>query len=165
MGLFDFLKGKKTVNDPVAGDSYFHTGINDQDLKVLINQAILAFRDDQDADQVIGKIKSYRNEEPLALALYRFIPIALCRLFIPEPAYSDEYVVVKSEKDQSSYKLSEDRIYQQVMTELGKWFTTEASQEKLLAILCHSADFQAINNALRNGSNLADLDCGPSYFV
>ncbi len=167
MGLFDFFKNKKIETKTLASGSYFDTEINDADLKTLINKAISVFQDNPsfDHNQIIDTLKEYRNEEDLALALYRFIPIAYCRLFIPEPNYSDEFVVYKSQNEKRSFSFSSDKIYRSVMNESKERFAKENMQEKILPILFHSADFKAIQDALKGGSELKNLVCSPSYFL
>lgn len=177
MGLFNFLKPKKTIEEsasdaipkgPVAASgSYFETTISDADLRILINKVITVFQQSNGAghNEVIDAIRRHRNEEDLAVALYRFIPIAWCRLFIPEPDYSDEYILVKEGQEQAVYLLSRDRVYNMVRTECKNRYEQAATQEEMLPILYHSADFNAINQALKGGSRLEDLVTVPSYFL
>ena len=167
MGLFDFLKNKKTTITTFTSGSYFETDISDLDLRSLINDAISVFQDNSDFDynQIIDTIKTYRNDEALALAIYRFIPIAYCRLLIPEPKYSDGFVLYKSENDKKNFSFSADRIYKIVFDESRTRFEKEASQDKIMPILFHSSDFKAINDALKDGSELKNLVCSPSYFL
>ncbi len=166
MGLFDFLANKKGNRQPATG-SYINTSINDTDLHELINKAVAVFENNpgHDHNQLIDGIRTYCDDEALALALYRFIPIAYCRLFIPEPAYSDQYVVYRSEADKTTFFFSKDRLYQAVLTESRTRLATAAVQDAVMSVLYHSAEFKAINDALKNGSDLADLVCSPAYFL
>jgi hypothetical protein len=165
MGLFDFWKSKNVSAKNSVRGSYCETEIQDKDLRALVNLSISVFQDNPDfeADQLIDKIISFSGEEQLALALYRFIPIAYCRLLFPEPGYSDEYILYKNDKQQS-FTFSTDNIYRVVFEECSLRFSRETSQEKILPILVHSADFNAINEAVKGGAVLADMIVSPSYF-
>ena len=166
MGLFDFLRTKKVSNDAATG-SYVNTSISNTDLRDLINDTISVFENNpgHDHNQLIDLIKTYRNDEDLAMALYRFIPIAYCRLFIPEPTYSDEYIVYRSEKDNTTFFLSTDTVYQAVLRESRTRLATTTAPDAVMSVLYHSADFKAINEALNNGSELTNLVCSPAYFL
>ncbi|MBC8152582.1 MAG: hypothetical protein H7Z72_06690 [Bacteroidetes bacterium] len=141
---------------------------SDADLAAITNQAISAFGTNPGADpnQLIDNIKAYCGDEPLAVALYRFIPIAYCRLFIPEPVYPDEFVlVVDQNTTHVTFSFSADRVYSAVLTESRKRLDSLEKQDDLWAIFYHSADFKAINDALNHGAPLTDLICSPTYFV
>ena len=157
----------KTEGISHLSGSYFETGMDDADLSKLINRAISVFQDNPhfDDDQIIDTIKQYRNDEELALALYIFIPIAYCRLIVPEPEYSDEYVLFKSEDEKQSFSFSCDRIYNSVLKACRERWAKEASQEKVVPILIHSADFKAINDALNDGAELKNLICSPACIL
>lgn len=166
MGLFEFFKRKGFGADIHSGRSYFGTDIQNIDLKGLVNFAISVFQDnpDFDAGQVIEKIRSFRDDERLAIALYRFIPIAYIRLFIPALAYPDQYFLVKNDK-QLLFAFSTDGIYRIVWEECKVRFSQETSREKILPVLFHSSDFNSINEALKAGSKLENLVLSPPCFV
>ena len=168
MGLFDFLKSKKEDKLLAGRSSYIDIDRNDADLRKLIRQAIEVFESSPgnvSHEQVIASINAHAKNEALALALYRFIPIAFCRIFIAEPEYADEFVLYKSKEDQQSFSLSKDHLYGLVLDESKAWLTKAGQGEKLMGVLVHSADFNAINTALKHGSQLKDLVLAPSYFV
>ena len=166
MGFFDFFKGNSATAGPFASGSYVDSAINDEELVILIHQAIAVFRGNPgyNAGQLIDGIKIFRNEEALAVALYRFIPLAFCRVIFPEPAYSDEFVLTKKGKTVATHSFSADRIFTRVLEECRKSFAMNSDQQKALNILLHSAEFNALNKALENGSNLQDLQFSPTVY-
>jgi hypothetical protein len=167
MGIFDFFKSKKT-SQPVWGiGSYFDSVVNEEELRMLISQAITVFEENtgSDSNQILKKIKFLSPDENLTVALYRFIPIAYCRLFIPEVKYSDEYVIYKTGIEKKSFLFSKDKIYNIVFEESRKIFNQTFSQEQLLSVLNHSSEFNAINDALSKGSTLQNLFFTPVYFL
>lgn len=147
--------------------SYFDSDVTDSELEGLTEQAISIFRNNKDAqpEEVVDKIRAYRDDEALALALYRFIPIAYCRLFIPQAKYSDQYVLYKSEDEKREFSLSSDRVYGIVQAVCKASLNKATGEDDILPILFHSSAFSAINNALNGGANLADLEVSPSIFM
>lgn len=171
MGLFDFLGKSKPSQQPAKkppGTYVDSSAWSDADLAAIINQAISVFGANPGADQnqLIDSIKAFCGNEPLAVALYRFIPIAYCRLFIPEPVYPDEFVVVVDQNaTQLTFSFSADRVYTAVLAESRKRLDGLEKQDDLWAIFYHSADFRAINDALNHGAQLTNLVCSPTYFL
>ena len=166
MGLLDFLKPRKAPVHDTSG-SYITTALGPAELVQRIQQAVVMFElySGYGKDMVLEKIDSNCQDEELALALFLFIPIAFCRLFLPEPQYSDEYVVYNSETDQKTRYFSKDMIYQKVVGGSRIGLAASASQENILKILSYGAEFDAINAALNGGAQLKDLVFGPVYFT
>ncbi|XZF16570.1 hypothetical protein ACTHGU_10555 [Chitinophagaceae bacterium MMS25-I14] len=146
---------------------YLETTLTDEELKLLVRQAISIFENNPGAtpDKIVDKINVYTTDDALALALYRFIPTAYCRLFFPEPGYSDEYIVYKSMDEQDTYHFSADRIYNAVLEESRDILVATSSGDKMLAVVSHSSEFNAINNALNGGSDIKDLVLAPMIFI
>jgi hypothetical protein len=165
MGLFDFLKSKK--DNKAVERPHLETGISDADLKTLIGKAIKVFEDKPgaNADAIIKGIESHIKNEDLAVALYRFIPIAFCRVILPEPAYSDEYIIADKKNGNKTYSFSSDKVFTTVLNESRAYLATEPDRQRVVNVLVQSADFDAINKALHGGSELKDLEFGPSYFL
>ena len=166
MGRLDFLKPRKAPVYDTSG-SYITTDLGPADMVQRIQQAVVMFElySGYGKEVILEKINSNCDNEELALALYRFIPIAFCRLFLPELQYSDEYVVYNSETDQKTYYFSKDMIYQKVLGGSKIGLAASASQENILKILSHGPEFDAINAALNRGAQLKDIVFAPVYFV
>lgn len=164
MGLFDFLKSKK--EDVAVERPHLETGISEADLKKLVSEAIKVFENNTgaNAEVIIRGIEMCSRNKHLAVALYRFIPTAFCRIVVPEPAYADEYVIV-GKKGNKTYSLSSDRVYSVVLEQSQQYLATEPDKERVVNVLVQSADFNAINKALNNGSELKDLQFAPLYFL
>ena len=167
MGLFVFLTSKKAGRAAFADGSYIDPDISVEALKPLIRAAVLVFQNNTGLDQdgIVDLIKTYWHNEKLAVALYRFIPIAYCRIFIPEPTYSDEYVLFKSAADKTTFHFSKDKLYNLIFAECNYLFNQSTGSDDIMPILYHSAEFKAINSALINGSDLNTLLCSPAYFI
>ncbi|MBO0929754.1 hypothetical protein [Fibrella aquatilis] len=167
MGLFDFLKSKKKGQTSFTNGSYLDPGLSDAALFSLVRAAILIFQQHTDLDQdgIIGLIKARCTDEKIAVALYRFIPIAYTRLFLPEVVYSDKYILFKSKADETAFYFSKDKLYQTIAAECQRQFNQSISSETIMPILYHSAEFKAINSALLDGSDLKNLISSPAYFL
>jgi hypothetical protein len=165
MGLFDRFKKNKQL--PFSRGSYFHTAISDDDLHTLINQAIDIFERDETAgtETIILSIYRVYPDKNLAIALYRFIPTAFCRLFFYQVNYSDEYIVAGTGNDPLHFRYSEDHLYTMVAIISKQRIVQSTRPEATFNILFHSADFNAINKAVKEGAELEGLSCSPSYFA
>ena len=167
VGLFDFLKSKKAGQATFATGSYVNPAISDQALKPLIRTAVSIFQNNTNMDQdgIVDLIKTHCNDEELAMALYRFIPIAYTRLFIPEAVYSDEYVLFKSAAEKATFQFSKDNLYNLIFAECTYLFNHAARADDVMPIMYHSAEFKVINSALHDGSELKNLMLSPAYFL
>lgn len=159
MGFFDFLKKTPKQEQLITTGTYFDIAISEKELRNIVDRAIAIFQIYPKAtrNQLIDHIKAIPTNEEIALAVYQFIPIAYCRLFIPEPHYVDEYVVQYPNGEISNYILSEDSIYKVVLKSALVLFKLSQTQDQLLAVLSHSADFNAINEALHHDASLQEL--------
>jgi hypothetical protein len=166
MGIFGF-RHKKTIPLTFSRGSYFSTAINDADLYALIHKAIDIFENNENAsaEEIVIRICRIYNDKNLAIALYRFIPIAFCRLFIQGPSYANEYIVIRSGKEQQVFYFSDDGIYNQVASISKDRILHSSRPEATFNVLFHSADFNAINNALKNGALVEHLICSPAQFL
>jgi len=166
MGLFNFFH-KKKQQLPFSRGSYFYTAINDDDLHTLVNQAIDVFeRNEQgDTETIILSIYSIYPDKDLSIALYRFIPTAFCRLFFYQVNYSDEYIVARAGKEPLRFHYSEDAIYKMVSIISKQRIVQSTRPEATFSVLFHSADFNAINKAVKGGASPEDLSCSASYFA
>ena len=166
MGLFDFFKKNNAPAGPFASGSYVDTNATDEELVILVHQAIAVFRGNPgySPDQLVEGINIFARDERLAVALYRFIPLAFCQVLFPEPAYSDEFTLTKNGKTKGLHSFSKDRIFRIVAEECQKSAAMNTDQEKMVSILIHSAEFNALNTALKNGSQLSDLQFSATVY-
>ena len=165
MALFDFFH-KKNNPLPYSRGSYFHTAITDTDLHSLINQAINVFENNKGADAVtiIHGIYAVYNDKALAIALYRFIPTAFCRLFFTQVNYADEYYV-RHGNDHERFYFSADGVFNMVAMISKQRIVQSTRPEETFSILFHSADFNAINKAVKDGADLHDVSSSPALYA
>lgn len=164
MGLFDQFRKNKQL--PFSRGSYFHTPIDDHDLHTLINQAIDVFERNEQGDMETIILSIYRiyPDKNLAIALYRFIPTAFCRLFFYQVNYSDDYFVAQRGREPLHFKYSEDGIYRMVSIISKQRIVQSTKPEATFSVLFHSADFNAVNKAVKNGADPEEISCPSSYF-
>ena len=166
MSFFDRFK-KKNEQTPFSRGSYFHTNINDTDLHTLINLAIDVFEREQQAstETIILSIYQVYPDKELAIALYRFIPTAFCRLFFYQVNYSDEYIVLKKGVEPMQLRYSQDGIYNMVAMISKQRIVQSTRPEATFNVLYHSADFNAISKVVKDGTPLEEIICSPSQFA
>lgn len=165
MGIFDRFR-KKNDEEPFSRGSYFHTAINDVDLHTLINQSIDIFERNPEADTstIILSIYQLYPDKNLSVALYRFIPTAFCRLFLNTVQYSDEYYVPRKSREHECFHYSSDGIFNMVAMISKQRIVQSSRPDDTFSILFHSAEFNAINKAIKNGAELETLRSSPLYF-
>ncbi|MDX1943376.1 MAG: hypothetical protein SFU99_22615 [Saprospiraceae bacterium] len=156
MGLFDFFK--KSNSERSSNSS----------IETQIVTAIEVFENNPKADWqgIINQIHKHLNNEDLAFDLYRFIPIAYCRQYLSDMNFPDIYLTADKDGEFTiEHKFSDNELF--VMTEqIAKHrFADRTGQDKLMHILRHSSDFNAINQALNDGSQLDDLVILPPRFT
>lgn len=108
-----------------------------------------------------SSIARISDSEEEATKLFLFIPLVFCRILIPEVKYSDLYITTDSKGDEKTERFSESLIYNEIMTVSNENF----DNYDVMKILFHSGDFKAINEALKNGANLEDLESAPSRIL
>lgn len=156
MGLFDLFKRKEekepAANAPVGQEQ--------------IAQAVRVFETypNQGQEGICELIAKKTGRADLATDLYHLIPIAYGRLIVPEVSYPDRYLVEK-EGDITEYAFSENTLYAQIEKYITRKIRKPPSQIDMLNVLNHSAEFNAINQALHADSKLEDLVLSPPYFM
>jgi hypothetical protein len=112
-------------------------------------------------DTVQNSIAKISESEDEATKLFLFIPLVFCRIFIPEVRYSDFYITLDSEGKEITNRFSECPIYNEIMIVSKENF----EQYDVMKILFYSGDFKAINDALKNGATLENLESVPSRIL
>lgn len=165
MGLFDFLKKDKEEKGKQL-KSYIYTDMNATQIADLVNQAITVFQYYPDASQkeLVDKIKFYsKGDEKLAMAMYRFIPVAFCRIQYPDARYSDTYTIFRSANEYAEYSFREDDIYNIVYKESEKRYAY-SNKDVIDNILEYSSSYAVIQQILEKGENPGDYDMSPVIF-
>ena len=143
MGLFDFFKKSKSDKT---------TGLNTES---QISIAIEAFENNPNADwqAIVSQISKQLNDENLAFDLYRFIPIAYCRQFLNDVSFPSAYLTADTKGEFTvEHKFDDNKLFVTTERLVMRRFENKIGQDKIMNILRHSSDFNAINQALNNGS-------------
>lgn len=135
---------------------------NSQTLREKINKSIdLYIKHYEQPDTIHNSIIKISGSEDEATKLFLFIPLVFCRIFIPEVKYSDFYITIDSEGKEVSNRFSECPIYKEIMIVSKENF----EQYDVMKILFYSGDFKAINDALKDGATLENLESVPSRIL
>lgn len=170
MGLFKFFQKKKKQESAIKRSSEKITyNFTSEQLKDMANKTIAIFyknKEKSDVDDILNDINLLTNNDNVCSdALYRFIPIVLCQKLFHEATYPDYYMEFKSKDDCTEHKYTNDQLYNIVEPLIThKLDNGQLSEDELYAILAHSSTFNALNQALNNGSQLSDLELSPCVF-
>ncbi|MCP1309812.1 hypothetical protein [Paenibacillus tyrfis] len=151
MGIFDLFKKKQQPQ--AQGNELI------QSIRHAIE--IMEHADSESHEEIIEKISQYTEDERLAWELYCLIPSVYCRMIVKEVQYSDEMIVIFPDDTQQKALLSNNRVYKVIQGVVADKFSGEIDNGKIQNILFQSSEFNAINNALNDGSSLEDLMTGP----
>lgn len=110
--------------------------------------------------EFLNRINEFTNNTSLAWELYCLIPIAYTRIVITDVQYSDEAILNFSNGKQEKKLLSNMKTYN-VINKLVKENINKGKNEKIETILFLSAEFNAIHNAILNGSKIENLVLSP----
>lgn len=153
MGLFDFFKKSQEKIE------------SDHRSNILLAVKIFESNPDENWETLCDKLVSKLGSKKLAYDLYRFLPIAYCRQFLPEVNFPDTYKVMKSESNFEEHKFADSKLYREVEEIVAKKLKNINSQGDIMSVLIHSSEFDAINNALKDGSKLEDVVISPPIFT
>lgn len=138
------------------------------EVEVYTQQAIDLFKEcysEEDYNKIYDKCYELCKDISLANSLFAFIPEICCENFFQEITPSSQMILIKQEEKIELYKNQvlyygwiEEQVAQMVLR--GKF-----SKEELMRILHCSATFNAINQAVSNGSQLENLVMVPSTFL
>lgn len=153
MGFLDKLFNKQKPQTPP----------HETELIESIHQviAILENADSESAEEIIEKILPFTQDEQLAWELYCLIPSACCRLIVGDVTYSNELVTMYPDGSQKTALLSNNQNFKLIQNVLVDKLSRDTDKTKIQRLLFQSAEFNAINQALHNGSALEDLLTGP----
>ncbi|MCM3273565.1 hypothetical protein [Paenibacillus elgii] len=151
MGIFDLFRKKQQPQT------------QENELIQSIHHAIeiMEHADSESPEEIIEKIAQYTKDERLAWELYCLIPSVYCRMIVKEVQYSNEMIMIFPDDTQQQSLLSNNQVYKLIQNVVADKFSGEIDNKKIQNILFQSSEFNAINNALNDGSALEDLMTGP----
>ncbi|MDO3680336.1 hypothetical protein [Paenibacillus ehimensis] len=151
MGIFDLFKKNQ---QPQAQE-------NDLIRSIRHAIGIMENTGSESHEEIIERISHCTKDERLAWELYCLIPSVYCRMIIKEVQYSNEMIVIFPDDTQQQALLSDNQVYKAIQGVVADKFSGEIDNAKIQNILFQSSEFNAINNALNDGSSLEDLMTGP----
>lgn len=151
MGIFDLFKKSR---QPQAEKNDLIQSIRHA-IEIMENAVAVSH------EEIVEKIGQYTGNERLAWELYCLIPSVYCRMIVKEVQYSDEMIVIFPDDTQQQALLSDNQVYKAIQGVVADKFSGEIDNGKMQNILFQSSEFNAINNALNDGSSLEDLMTGP----
>ncbi len=166
MSFFSFFRKKKYKTR--QSSELIRYNFSDSQLGSLLDKAIIIFHEnkDKDTNDIIAELDVITNNDKKCTdALYRFIPIILCRELFPEPEYPDYYSIYDGKNTFTEHLYSNNHMYNVFQPLIKEKYTNGLlSEDETFAILAHSSTFSALNEALHNGSKPGDLVMSPCIF-
>lgn len=110
----------------------------------------------ENLDNDIFKITGNTN---LAYEIRSFIPEILCELVFSDASYTDKFVIVKENEEEKTecYKnqFTSYNWIRDIVT--NNYHNSNLSEEEVKTIVCLSASYNALNNAIKQGAKIEDL--------
>ena len=115
-------------------------------------------------NELLGKLVNDGMNENIATEILLFFPTALGRVFLSNQKinFPDEYLLYNGEILVERKNLSNNPIFVELMEYSKKVLKYKLSKNDLINLLVRGAEFNAINKALNNGSDLSNLKILPS---
>jgi hypothetical protein len=136
----------------------------------LISTAVAAMR----RFPSLGDVELYRIlvadglEAALAARLVEFLPMAYCRLLLKDSGvrFPNTFQRMQARgKNSSARLLSSEPVWNAVIAFARDEAARGISRDDLLAVAGRSAEFQAVNQMLNQGSNLRDIVLTPTLLT
>jgi hypothetical protein len=109
-------------------------------------------------NEILEAFRLNKIQEPYASRLLVFLPIAACRLMLPDVCFVDDYVEIdRLSKKSSKKKFSESVLYTAVVKEVDEYFSSRPGGDNVLKIAGRSAEFRVINDLLNCGGKLEGI--------
>lgn len=155
MSIFDFSK-----HDELNPKTY--PNYNEQ-----IEQAVQVFEQNPGStpDVLIDLIARRVNDQKLARELYRLLPIAYFIGFYPEVHYPGEYLVMNERGEYTTKLFTQNALFLQVATFTANKFGGGPTEAQIMAVLEHSADYDALQQWLLAGNETESLVVSPPVFM
>jgi hypothetical protein len=116
--------------------------------------------------QVVQLLYSQSIEYTDAGVIAIFLPIAFCRLLLPNFEWKDEYYEVNDSNLPGALKMfSKTKPYSVVYGIVKAFFQTKPASDILLKIAGRSSEFHAINKLLLEGHKLEEIKLTPISIV
>lgn len=137
-----------------------------EDIESVFEKAVPLFflNSDENNEFLYKKLLEENIGEELAMDILVFLPICLNRIIFEkhELKFPDLYFMYNSEGALIEEKrYSDNGVYRSLSSYLKKVVDGGLTEKELLSILHRSSEFNALNNAMKGGANLASLKIEP----
>jgi translation initiation factor RLI1 len=131
----------------------------------------------QKAIKLLGEEGRLENEDVLtlftsngigktaAVELLLFLPVAFVRRLLPDLKWHKTYIEYVSDKTQIERTYEETASFQTISEITEHYFQNSPQQDVVLKIAGRSAEFNAINELLKDGGKLEDVEISKTVFI
>jgi hypothetical protein len=141
---------------------------NYENLKKLVFGTIELFENcltEAEGDLLFERIAKLTGDADLAIELYSLVPEIYCEITLPEVQYSDEITLIRPDGSKTNVFKSQLSSLTYIKRLVRDNLQLGFDKEKYNRVLFQSATFNAINNALNQGSKLENLVISPLAII
>ncbi len=118
---------------------------------------LLNIEDPSNFDKVIKTMEYYGIDEDNAREYFIFIPIAFCRLMLPNIKFPEFYLEQDFLGNRIRKKFKNNPLYLEIESVTNAFFETISNSDDILKIASLSSEFNVVNKLLLNGGNMEDI--------
>jgi hypothetical protein len=116
--------------------------------------------------QVISRLNAEGIEQSQAIKIAILLPIAFCRLLLPDIKWEDQYYEFSDKNPKGALrKFSQNEDYQRTYRVAETYFSMHPPASSILNIAGRSSEFHAINQMMLNGEELEMIKLSPVSIV
>lgn len=158
MGIFKNLFGKNKKTEPKVVEQ---TEKKDNQPSSLYTKSVYEFFENfQNPEIIQDKIFEITQSDEKTTLIYLFIPYFFSRKVIPEVKWTDYYNVQYENGKVTSHKFEQSQTLMELKKNIDDNWKEYCGMD-LNKILFHSGDFKAINEMMKKGSKLENLEAVP----
>lgn len=157
-----------------SDDTYIEYPHTKEEIIEFTNRAvkIIAECNTQEKYEKLDKdISCFTENIDVAYEIRSFIPEIFCELLFDEVGYSDRIILVRNNEKIDGYKGQFSNYYWVYEAVINIYKSHRLTEAELKTIVSLSASYNAISEAIKNGSKISDLNnilvglCGPEGYL
>lgn len=157
-----------------SDDTYIEYPYKKEEIIDFSNRAITILAEcntQEKYESLDNDISSFTENIDLAYEIRSFIPEIFCELLFNEVGYSDKIILVRNNEKINGYKEQFTSYYWIYEAVINFYRAHKLTEKQLKTIVSLSASYNAISEAIKNGSKINELNnvlvglCGPEGYL
>jgi len=129
---------------------------NQRKIKSAID-VLIRMDENPSSDEILGAFNFYGIKDELGKELYVFLPIAFCRLMLPEVKFPKHYIEKDIDGNETRKKFKDNLLYNEIIHATKEYFSNSPKSDQIIKIAGLSAEFSAINQLLKDSINMENI--------